>query len=68
MADIKGQAVNTVTLDRHPRPEAEAHIAWNFSKLMGLQIQYKYGSLPPLFQFVDHEATVGLTFKAKHSQ
>ena len=68
VADIKGQAVNTVTLDRHPRPEAEAHIVWNFSKLMGLQIQYKYGSLPPLFQFVDHQATVGLTFKAKHSQ
>ena len=68
VADSKGLAVNTVILGRHPRPEAEARITWNFSKLMGLQIQYKYGSLPPLFQFVDHQATVGLTFKAKRSQ
>jgi hypothetical protein len=33
-----------------------------------VRLQYKYGALPPLFEFVDHQVTVGLTLKAKHNQ
>jgi hypothetical protein len=66
--DVKTVPTYTVTLGRRPRPEAEVHITWNFSKYTGLSIQYKYGSLPPLFQFVDHQATVGLTFRAKQAK
>jgi hypothetical protein len=68
VADIKTMPVYSIALNRNRRPEAEAHITWNFSPYVGLQVQYKYGSLPPLFEFVDHQATVGLTLKAKHAQ
>jgi hypothetical protein len=34
-----GQSVASVTSGRNPRPEAR--IAWNFSKYMGLQIEYR---------------------------
>jgi hypothetical protein len=68
VADIKAMPVYSIVLNRNPRPEAEAHITWNISSYFGLQVQYKYGSLPPLFEFVDHQATIGLTLKAKHAQ
>jgi hypothetical protein len=30
-----------------------------------LTAKYKWGSLPPLFQFVDNQVVVGITFSAK---
>jgi len=43
----------------------EAGLSWNASPLVGFDVKYKRGSLPPLFQFVDPQITVGVTFKAK---
>jgi len=41
---------------------------WNATKLLGLQLGYKYGSLPPLFELVDHQVTIGFVFKAKFTK
>ncbi len=52
-----------VLLRTNTRHQVEANANWNFAKYMALSTKYRYGSLPPLFQFVDHQATVGITFK-----
>jgi hypothetical protein len=65
VADIKAMAVDSVTIGRHPRPYAYVTASWAFSTYLSLTLQYKYGSQPPLFQFVSHQATIGLTFSAK---
>ena len=53
-----------VLLRTNARHELEANLNWNLAKYTALTVKYRYGSLPPLFQFVDHQATIGLTFKA----
>jgi hypothetical protein len=68
VADIKGTAVDSVSLSKGTRPNATVQATWNFNTYVGLTFQYKYGSLPPLFQFVDHQATIGLTLQAKQAK
>ena len=65
VADIKATAVDSVTIGRHPRPYTYVTASWAFSTYLSLTLQYKYGSQPPLFQFVSHQATIGLTFAAR---
>jgi hypothetical protein len=36
-------------------------------KYLSLTAQYQYGSLPPVFNFVDHKVSLGLTFTAVQS-
>jgi hypothetical protein len=48
-----------------PRQYMEAGIAWNVIKHVGLEAKYRHGSLPPMFEFVDHQVSIGITFKTK---
>jgi len=52
-------------LQSDPRQYLESGIAWNVSKHVGLEAKYKHGSLPPMFEFLDHQVSVGVTFKTK---
>lgn len=61
--NIKRQKV--VSLRQNTRHYVEATATWNTTKLLGFQLQYKYGSQPPLFQFVNHQVTIGLVLKGK---
>jgi hypothetical protein len=60
---VAGQRTSVARLRKNTRHEVEAGVNYNFSTLFGLRLQYKYGALPPLFEFVDHQVTVGLTLK-----
>lgn len=44
--------------------KARHYIAVNFTRILAkgsnLTVQYRYGSLPPTFSFVDHQVTIGL--------
>lgn len=65
--DAKGviSRQKVVSVDRRFRPSVEVGATYNFTKFLGIKLQYKYGSLPPLFEFVDHQVSIGVTVKAK---
>lgn len=55
------------TLRKKPRHHAASDLDFMFSDALGITLKYRYGSLPPAFKFVDHSASVGLTFKLKQA-
>ena len=65
---VAGKLASVTRLRKNTRHEVETGVNWNFSQFVALRLQYKYGALPTLFEFVDHQVTVGLTLKAKHNQ
>ena len=56
-----------VAMRKNTRHYVKIDAAWNITKLFGIQAEYKYGSLPPLFEFVSHQVSVGLLFKATYT-
>jgi hypothetical protein len=40
-------------------------VTWNINDYFGLTAQYKFGSLPPLFELVEHQVTFGLVMKSQ---
>lgn len=50
-----------------PRHHAEANLNLMFSKAFGITAQYTWGSLPPLFSFVDHKVVLGLALQLKQA-
>jgi hypothetical protein len=56
---------SVLRLNSDPRQYTEAGLAWNVSKHVGLETKYRHGSLPPMFEFVDHQVSIGVTFKTK---
>src|SRR5262249_54657723 len=65
---VNGQNVTVTTLKKNVRADIQLSVAWNIGELFAAQVQYKYGSLPPVYQLVDHQVTVGLTFKVKYAK
>jgi hypothetical protein len=63
---VAGKRTSVTRMRKNTRHEVEAGVNYNFSTLFGVRLQYKYGALPPLFEFVDHQVTVGLTLKTVH--
>lgn len=55
------------TLSKKPRHYVGSDLDLMFSDALGVSLKYRYGSLPPQFKFVDHSASVGLTFKLKQA-
>lgn len=55
------------TLRKGTRHHVGSDIDFMFSDALGITLKYRYGSLPPAFKFVDHSASVGLTFKLKQA-
>jgi len=64
---VSEDQITVTTLRKNARADVKLAVSWNIAEYIGAQVQYKYGSLPPLFQFVDHQVTVGLTFKTKYA-
>ena len=60
---VKRQKI--VRMRQNTRHYVQANGTWNLTKLLGVQIQYRYGSLPPLFVLVNHQATIGFVLKGK---
>ena len=54
-----------LVMNNDVRQFVEAGLTWNASPLVAFDLKYKRGSLPPLFQFVDPQVILGVTFKAK---
>jgi hypothetical protein len=65
---VNGQRVAVTSVRRNVRHEIEVAANWNLGRYAGVQVQYKYGTLPPLFQLVDHQVTVGITLKAAQTK
>jgi hypothetical protein len=57
----------TVALGTNTRHYVEVDAAWNLNKLLGFSASYKYGAQPPLFEFVDHQMSLGVLFKASYA-
>jgi hypothetical protein len=55
-----------VSMRENTRHNVRADINWNVTKVLGIQLGYKYGSLPPLFELINHQVTIGFVFKAKY--
>jgi len=62
---VNGQSQASISLGANTRHYLESGILWNARGYVGIQAKYMYGSLPPLFQFIDNQVTVGITIKAK---
>jgi hypothetical protein len=60
-----GTRQKVTRLRRNARHITEIGATWGLTPLLGLRVQYRFGSLPPLFEFVNHQVTIGMTFKAK---
>jgi hypothetical protein len=56
-----------VSLRQNTRHYVQVDATWNVTKLIGIQAEYKYGSLPPLFELVNHQATIGFVFKGTYT-
>jgi hypothetical protein len=54
-------------LSRYARPISTAKLTFTIADGFGISFSYLRGSLPPTFQFVDHQLTVGLTILLKKS-
>jgi hypothetical protein len=63
--DGKSKRIKVLELKGGTRNYAEASITYNITKNFGIAVAAKRGSQPPLFQFVDSQASINLTFKAK---
>lgn len=62
--------ITTVDLTTKARNWVEGDLnyaPWAF-KYLSLNLKYQYGSLPPMFNLVDHKVTVGLTLQAVQSR
>jgi hypothetical protein len=59
-----GERAAVTTVNRDVRSHAEAELDWNLMKYTSVSVKYQYGAVPPLFQLVDHQVTVGITLKA----
>ena len=64
--EINGKDVTT--LEKKPRHYVASDLDLMFSKAFGITIKYRYGSLPPAFKFIDHSASIGLTFQIKQAR
>lgn len=62
---IGGSSVTTLT--KKPRHYVGSDLDFMVSDALGISLKYRYGSQPPAFKFVDHSASVGLTFKLKQA-
>jgi hypothetical protein len=56
---------NVITLSSKTRHSAEVTMLWQATNYWGFFSKYRYGSLPPLFVFTDHQVLIGIAFQAK---
>jgi hypothetical protein len=61
--------ITAVDLSTKARHWVELDFSYSPSsfKYLAITAQYQYGDLPPVFTFVDHKVTIGLTFKASQT-
>lgn len=52
-------------LGTSPKPYWQSQFQVRFSKLFALTVTYENGQLPPLFQKVEHKASLGFTFQQR---
>lgn len=48
---------------RAPKDYLKSSVTVDFAKYFGFKVSYEYGSLPPVFKFLDSKFSVGLVFK-----
>ena len=61
---LNGVLANLTSVRSNTRHYLEAGVLYNINDLLAVEIKYRYGSLPPLFEFVDHQVTIGITLKS----
>jgi hypothetical protein len=55
----------TFQVTRKPRNDVSSKFTWKWTEYFGLTVSHELGALPPLYNYVDHSVTVGLTFSAR---
>ncbi len=53
------------SLSKKTRHTADITMLWQATNYWGIFSKYRYGSLPPLFVFTDHQVLFGVAFQAK---
>lgn len=61
---VDGERAVVTEVNKGVRHHAEAALEWNIMEDTSVSLKYQYGSVPPLFQLVDHQVTRGITLKA----
>ncbi len=62
-ADVNG---GKMFLTNKPRHWSLVEMAFPLTNGVGINVQYKRGALPPSFEFVDHQVTIGFNLLLKH--
>ena len=62
---VNGQDIRVYRYTRNARHHLTDDLSFMINQYWGLSVKHEYGSLPPVFNMVDHKVSVGLTFKLK---
>jgi hypothetical protein len=63
----KINGVKITSLTRRPRHHVAADLGLMFAPSYGLTVKYRYGSLPPAFNLVEHKVSVGFVLQLKQA-
>lgn len=62
---IDGEKITSLT--KRPRHYVSIDNQFMFSPALGLTLSYRYGSLPPAFNFIDHKVSAGFVIQFKQA-
>ena len=54
-----------MSIGTNPRDYVKQTMTIDVTKFLGVNVAYEYGSLPPLYKFLDSKFTFGLDVKMK---
>jgi hypothetical protein len=58
----------TFKLTTKPRNDVSSKLDWKWTEFFGLTLAHELGAVPPLFNYVDHSVTLGLTFSGSFAK
>lgn len=57
--------INLLTFGKGPKEYVTSKFTFKVNEFFGPYVGYEWGSIPPVYKFVDHKWTFGLLFKSK---
>ncbi len=59
------ERLKVVRMRKNARPFTRNALTWNLSDSWAIAIEHRYGSLPPLFELIRHQVSLGIAYKRK---
>jgi hypothetical protein len=57
----EGKVVPRPVMDKARRDRVESKFQWMFGEFIGVTAGHEYGVMPPVYAFVDHKVSIGIT-------